>query len=69
VRRAARLVDGWHPVGPSPEAFRPGAERIRESGRGVTPSMLMTTEVRKKTEEYTGTGGRCGRWRPAREKR
>ena len=54
VRRAARLGDGWHPVGPDVEEFRRGAEEIRSSGREVTLSVRMTTDVRKKREPFVG---------------
>ncbi len=54
IRRAVRLGDGWHPVGPDLEAFSAGADRIREAGRRITLSMRMTTDVRKKRETYVG---------------
>ena len=54
VRRTVRLGDGWHPVGPEVEGFRRGAEEIRRSGRRVTLSMRMTTDVRKRRSPYTG---------------
>ena len=54
VRRAIRLGDGWHPVGPELEGFRRGAEEIRRSRRGVMLSMRMTTDLRKKRAPYAG---------------
>ena len=54
VRRAVNLGDGWHPVGPDVEGFRRGAETIRSSGRDITLSMRMTTDVRKRREAYQG---------------
>jgi len=54
VRRAVALGDGWHPVGPDVEDFRRGAEEIRSSGREITLSVRMTTDVRKKRETYAG---------------
>ena len=54
VRRAAKLGDGWHPVGADLEDFAAGAARIREAKRIVTLSMRMTTDVRKKRERYLG---------------
>ncbi|HKT22287.1 MAG TPA: LLM class flavin-dependent oxidoreductase, partial [Nitrososphaerales archaeon] len=54
VRRAAELGDGWHPVGPDVGTFSAGAAKIRETGRDVTLSMRMTTDVRKKREAYVG---------------
>jgi len=55
VRRAVRLGDGWHPVGPEIETFRRGAEEIRGSKKGATLSMRMTTDVRKKRAPYAGS--------------
>ncbi len=52
IRRATRLGDGWHPVGLELEEFGKGVQRIKESGRSVTISMRMTTDVRKKREQY-----------------
>jgi probable F420-dependent oxidoreductase len=54
IRRTIRLGEGWHPVGPDVEDFRRGAEEIRRSGREITLSMRMTTDVRKKREPYVG---------------
>lgn len=54
VRRAAKLGDGWHPVGPTVEDFAAGAERVRQAKRPVTLSVRMTTDVRKKREVYVG---------------
>jgi len=54
VRRTIRLGDGWHPVGPEVEGFRRGAEEIRHSKKGVTLSMRMTTDVRKRRAPYAG---------------
>jgi len=57
VRRASTLGDGWHPVGPSLEDFAAGARKIRGTKRGVTLSMRMTVDVRKKREELTTSRG------------
>ena len=54
VRRTIGLGDGWHPVGPDLEDFRRGAEEIRKSGREITLSVRMTTDVRKKRDPYVG---------------
>jgi probable F420-dependent oxidoreductase len=54
VKRTVRLGDGWHPVGPDVDDFRRGAEEIRKSGREITLSMRMTTDVRKKRDPYVG---------------
>lgn len=55
LRRAASLGDGWHPVGPTLEEFSKGAARLRESGRALTLSVRMTTDMRKKREAYVGS--------------
>lgn len=55
LRRAASLGDGWHPVGLTSEEFARGAERLRESGRPLTLSVRMSTDVRKKREVYVGS--------------
>lgn len=52
VRRAIGLGDGWHPVGLDPEGFTKGVQEIRKAGRGITLSMRMTTDVRKRREAY-----------------
>jgi len=52
VRRALRVGDGWHPVGLDLEDFKKGVESIRKSGRSITLSIRMTTDVRKKREAY-----------------
>jgi len=57
IRRAIRLGEGWHPVGPDVEEFRRGAEEIRRSNRKIVLSARMTTDVRKKRETYVGPNG------------
>ena len=57
VRRAAGLGDGWHPVGPDLDDFRKGADEIRRSGREITLSVRMTTDVRKRREPHAGVNG------------
>ncbi len=57
VKRAIRLGNGWHPVGPSIEAFRSGVEKIRRSRDDVTISVRMTTDVRKKRDAVTLPSG------------
>ena len=54
VRRAARLGDGWHPVGPDLAGFAEGVRKIEQSERELTVSVRMTTDVRKKREDYVG---------------
>jgi len=53
-RRAATLGDGWHPVGVDASEYAKGAEEIRGSGRDVTLSLRMTTDVRKKRGGHSG---------------
>jgi len=57
IRRAIRLGEGWHPVGPDVEEFKRGAEEIRRSNRKIVLSARMTTDVRKKRETYVGPNG------------
>ncbi|MDG6954549.1 MAG: LLM class F420-dependent oxidoreductase [Nitrososphaerota archaeon] len=54
IRRATKLGDGWHPVGPDLGDFAAGAAKIREGGRSVTLSVRMVTDVRKKREAHAG---------------
>ncbi|MDG6900359.1 MAG: LLM class F420-dependent oxidoreductase [Nitrososphaerota archaeon] len=54
LKRAIELGDGWHPVGPDVGDFKRGAEEISWSGKKMTISMRMTTDVRKKREPYVG---------------
>lgn len=54
IRRAARLGDGWHPVGPELDEFRAGVQEIRNARRDVRISVRMTTDVRKKRDAYVG---------------
>ncbi len=57
VRRAIRIGDGWHPTGVSVEDLAKGVELIRDSGKELTVSMRMTTDVRKKREPATAPSG------------
>lgn len=57
IERVLKLGDGWHPVGPDIEGFSAGASRIREAKKAATLSMRMTTDVRKRREEYAGANG------------
>ncbi len=57
IRRAAELGDGWHPVGVDPQHLERGAGKIRRSGRKVTISLRITTDVRKKRDEYSSATG------------
>jgi len=51
-RRAARHGDGWHPVGTEVSEFAKGAGEIGRSGRDLTLSLRMTTDVRKRRGAY-----------------
>jgi len=53
-RRAARYGDGWHPVGTEVSEFARGAGEIGRSGRDITLSLRMTTDVRKRRGAYVG---------------
>ena len=55
IRRVIKVGDGWHPVGPTVEDFRKGAEAISGSGRKAVLSVRMTTDLRKKRDTYVGT--------------
>lgn len=55
VRRALRVGDGWHPVGLDVEDFRRRVDIILRSGKKITLSMRMATDVRKKREAYVTT--------------
>lgn len=57
IRRASKLADGWHANGPSLETFSAGADKLRGSGRELTLSARMTTDVRKKRESVVAPSG------------
>jgi probable F420-dependent oxidoreductase len=57
IRRAAKLANGWHPIGVDPERLKRGADRIHRSGREVTISMRITTDVRKRRDDYVSATG------------
>lgn len=57
IRRASKLGDGWHPVGVDVGSFEKGARALREAGRRLTLSMRVTTDVRKKRENYAAPNG------------
>jgi probable F420-dependent oxidoreductase len=50
VRRAARLGDGWHPVGIDVDEFSKGADLLRKLGKKVILSIRMSTDIRKKRD-------------------
>lgn len=58
LRRAAALGDGWHPLFPTPEAYRRGRERIdalREPGPFTWSISLAATRVLGAGESYAPT--------------
>jgi alkanesulfonate monooxygenase SsuD/methylene tetrahydromethanopterin reductase-like flavin-dependent oxidoreductase (luciferase family) len=57
VKRASSVGDGWHPVGPSLDEFSAGVEKLKMSGRKLTVSVRMTTDVRKRREPYNSATG------------
>jgi probable F420-dependent oxidoreductase len=57
IKRAAKLGDGWHPVGVDPKRIAEGTGKIRRSGRKVAISLRITTDVRKKRDEYVSATG------------
>jgi probable F420-dependent oxidoreductase len=56
LRRAARLADGWHPVGLTPAQFAAGMEQIRAlaDGRHVEGTLRIRTVVDRSLEAKTG---------------
>ena len=48
--RAAKMGDGWHPTGLTPEAISKGVETIKSMGGHVTISTRTTVDLRKKRE-------------------
>jgi len=56
LRRAARLADGWHPVGLTPAQFATGMQQIRAAanGRHVEGSLRIRTVVDRSLEAKTG---------------
>jgi probable F420-dependent oxidoreductase len=56
LRRAARLADGWHPVGLTPAQFARGMQQIRAAanGRPVEGSLRIRTVVDRSLEAKTG---------------
>jgi len=57
VRRAIRLGDGWHPTGIDLAGFKAGAEMIKDSGKKLTLSVRMGTDVRKKRPDAMAPSG------------
>jgi alkanesulfonate monooxygenase SsuD/methylene tetrahydromethanopterin reductase-like flavin-dependent oxidoreductase (luciferase family) len=58
IQRAIRLGDGWHPTGLDLEQFTSGVSSIKLSGKKITISMRMNTDIRKKrAAEATSPSG------------
>jgi probable F420-dependent oxidoreductase len=59
LRRAARLCDGWQPVGATPEAVADGMRTIRElaGDRHVTGSVRLRTGIGRTLPEQRGAQG------------
>jgi len=57
VRRAAKIGDGWHPVGLELGKYKAGAATIGKSGRSVTVSLRVTVDLRKKREDAVARDG------------
>ena len=56
LRRAARLADGWHPVGLTPAQFAAGMKQIRSlaNGRRVEGTLRIRTVVDRSLEAKMG---------------
>jgi probable F420-dependent oxidoreductase len=56
LRRAARLADGWHPVGLTPAQFAAGMKQIRSlaNGRQVEGTLRIRTVVDRSLEAKMG---------------
>jgi probable F420-dependent oxidoreductase len=59
LRRAARLCDGWQPVGATPDAVASGMRSIREQagGRTVVGSVRLRAGVGRSLPEQRGANG------------
>lgn len=59
LRRAARLCDGWQPVGATPEEFAAGMATIREQagGREITGSVRLRVAVGRTLAQQRGASG------------
>jgi len=57
IERAARVGDGWHPVGVDPARLSQGAARVMKSGTGKTVSVRLTVDVRRRREDYLSPDG------------
>ena len=60
LQRAARLADGWHPVGMAIEPYKVAVEKINSmlaNGKEFTFSLRILVDLNGKAEPYQGSGG------------
>jgi alkanesulfonate monooxygenase SsuD/methylene tetrahydromethanopterin reductase-like flavin-dependent oxidoreductase (luciferase family) len=60
IRRAARLAEGWHPVGVTVEAYKAAVDTINSvlaNGKEFTLSLRILADLGGKVESYQGSGG------------
>jgi len=57
IERAARVGDGWHPVGVDPARLAQGAARVKKTGTEKTISVRLTVDVRRRREDYVSPDG------------
>ncbi len=60
LRRAAKLADGWHPVGATLETYRASVQKIKPMlphGKQFTFSLRIHIDMDGKTQPYTASSG------------
>jgi len=57
IERAAKVGDGWHPVGVDPGRLSQGAGRVKKAGTEKTISVRLTVEVKRRREDYVSADG------------
>ena len=60
LRRAARLADGWHPVGIAIELYKEAVQKINSmlpNGKEFTFSLRILVDLNGKAEPYQGSDG------------
>jgi hypothetical protein len=60
LRRAAKLADGWHPVGLQVDAYSSAARKLRTmlpSGKQFTFSLRILVDLEGKAKPYAASGG------------
>jgi hypothetical protein len=60
LRRAAKLADGWHPVGLAVDAYSSAARKLKimlPSGKQFTLSLRILVDLEGKAKPYAGSGG------------